>query len=135
MAKKYEIENEARNRIMDIIAPVLERELGTDVLQVGVGEYALPILDMEGNEIYIKIAITVPRGNRDGGGSYIAYNGYEAHEEYMADVEFKAQQKREKEAEKARKAAEKERTKAAKKSVKKINSEMRDIFGEKKEDE
>ena len=73
-----------------------------DILLIKSNEIAIPKLDAEKNERYIKIAVSVPTGSRDGD----AFDGYAEAEDYARKSAEKA--------EKAKKAAEAKAKKIAK---------------------
>lgn len=85
-----------------------------EVLRVGTGEVAIPVVDSEGNEQYVVFVVKIPSGSRDGD----PYDAYAMAEEY----EMKQADKKEK-AEKA--AAEKERKIAADKKAREARAAAR----------
>lgn len=101
MAKKdIELKSELIGLWLDKIMSTVKTEYGEnadeDVLQVASGSFALPVLDEEQNERWVKVTISIPSGERGGDG----YDGYEEHEEYMFKVEsarLKAEEKKKKE--------------------------------------
>ena len=111
MASKAQLESKLRVDFMNRIVNMALSELGTDGLTVSASEIAIPVLDDEGNEKFILVKVSIPRGTRDGEGGYIPYDGYEAHDAYVAEQESKAQEKAVK---KAMKEAEKARGKRKK---------------------
>lgn len=96
MSKKPNF-NPIRQEIMNTVAENLSADF--EVLQVASQEFAIPIVDAEGNEGYIAITFRIPKGSRDG----TPYDGHDEAEDYK----FKL-------AEKAKKQAEKEKEKQAK---------------------
>lgn len=60
-----------------------------DVLRTGSQEFAIPIVDEDGEEGYIVITFKIPKGSRDG----TAYDGYELAEEYKRKVAETAEKK------------------------------------------
>ena len=111
MASKAQLENGLRNKFLSFISNVVAQEMTTDVLPVSASELAIPCKDDEGNERYVLIKVSIPRGTRDGEGGYIPYNGREANEEYLLDLECKTQ-------ERAVKKAMKDAEKGKKKKIK-----------------
>lgn len=110
------IRNEVLQTIIDAISPA------SDILPVSASELAVPVVDAEGNEKFALIKVSIPRGERDGNGGYVPYDGYAANEEWkavLADRANKAAARKEK-AERA--AKEKERKREAKKVVKDLNT-------------
>lgn len=127
MTSKAAIENELRSRVMNIIVPHLEEGLETDVLDVAVGEYTLPLVDINGNEVYVNIKVSVPRGTR-AGNSYIPYDGYAAHEEWEMEKADRAEKKRKAEENKQARAAKKEHAKELKACVKNMKQDIAEIL-------
>ena len=111
-----EIRNQVLQTIIDAVNPI------SDVLPISASELALPVVDSEGNEKFAVIKVSIPRGERDGNGGYIPFDGYAAAEDWklvLADRADKAAKRKEK-AERAEK--EKERKRAARKVVKDLNT-------------
>lgn len=104
MASKAKLENALRNEMLSHIVELAENVYETDALTVSASELALPVTDAEGNEKFILVKVSIPRGTRNGEGGYDPYDGYAAHEAYVDEQESKAQEKAVK---KAMKAAEK----------------------------
>lgn len=109
MASKAELENRLRDAMKEHIHDLADKVYDVDALDVSASEIVIPTVDDEGNEKFILVKVSIPRGTRDGEGGYIPYNGYEAAEEYRQAQESKAQEKATK---KAMKAAEKKGGKA-----------------------
>ncbi len=109
MASKASLENELRDRVMQVIREALTEAFDSDVLEVATGTVVIPCVDSEENEKYAKIAVTIPRGTRNGDGGYEPYDGYKAAQDYADEVASKAQEKAVK---KAMKEAEKGKKKA-----------------------
>lgn len=104
MATKAELENRLRKGMQEHIVELAENMYETDALFVSASEIAIPVTDDEGNEKFILVKVSIPRGTRDGDGGYIPYDGYAAAQEYAQEKADKAQEKK---AKKAMKAAEK----------------------------
>ena len=122
-----EIRNQVLQTIIDTVNPI------SDILPISASELALPIVDSEGNEKFAVIKVSIPRGERDGNGGYIPFDGYAAAEEWklvLADRADKAAKRKEK-AERAEK--EKERKRAARQVIKKLNKEGLDAMIHEKE--
>ena len=88
-----EIRNQVLQTIIDAVNPI------SDILPVSASELALPVVDSEGNEKFAVIKVTIPRGERDGNGGYIPYDGYAAAEDWklvLADRADKAAKRKEK---------------------------------------
>ena len=109
---KAQLENALRNTYLSLIAQTISKEMETDALPVSASELAIPCVDEEGNEKFVLIKVSVPRGTRNGIGGYDPYDGYAASEAYLLEQESKAQEravkKAMKEAEKGKKKKEEE---------------------------
>lgn len=111
-----EIRNNVLQTIIDAVNPI------SDILPISASELALPIVDSEGNEKFAVIKVTIPRGERDGNGGYIPFDGYAAAEDWklvLADRADKVAKRKEK-AERAEK--ERARKAEARKTIKKLNT-------------
>lgn len=108
MATKAELENALRDGFMESIRKMVDEVYDTDVFVVGSNEFSIPVVDAEGNESYVNVKVSVPRGTRNGQGGYIPYNGEEAAKEYAQEKADKAQERAVK---KAMKEAEKKKNK------------------------
>ena len=102
----------------EVIAMLTEFFGGLDehVMREGGNSIVFPSTDAEGNELFVKIAVSIPRGDRSGE----AYDGYAAAKDYELHLEEVAinKAKREKEnAEKAAKARERQNAAKAKKEA------------------
>ena len=115
--------NNQKNAVLDDVAKYLSEKYDTDVQRVSTSEVMMPAVDDDGNEFYYIIKISVPRGKRNGEGSYEPYNGYEAAQEYQELMEMKEEEKRTAAAAKADKEKQKQRKKEAKKIIKALNTE------------
>jgi hypothetical protein len=93
MASKATLENGLRKKFLDMITKMVSDEMDIDTLPVSASELTIPCLDEEGNEKFVLIKVSVPRGTRNGEGGYDAYDGYAAAEDYRAEQESKAQEK------------------------------------------
>lgn len=111
-----EIRNNVLQTIIDAVNPI------SDILPISASELALPIVDSEGNEKFAVIKVSIPRGERDGNGGYIPFDGYSAAEDWklvLAERADKAAKRKEK-AERAEK--ERARKAEARKTIKKLNT-------------
>ena len=109
---KSQLETMLRNDYLDTLQKLLSEKYDTDVLAVSANELALPCVDAEGNEKWIVVKVSTPRGTRDGKGGYIPYDGYALAEEYQMECEDKAQEKAEKQAMKEKEKESKKKKKA-----------------------
>lgn len=88
MAKtRKELRNELKTKYVSIISESLTSR-GDEVLQVKDHEIAVPVVDTEGNEDFIKITIAIPTGSNKG---TEPYDGYEMAEEYKMKQKEKAE--------------------------------------------
>ena len=124
---KAQLENKLRERYLDLIREMVSKEIETDALAVSASELAIPCLDAEGNEKFVLIKVSIPRGTRNGQGGYDPYDGYTAAEDYAIDCEEKAQKKADAEAKKKAKIAKDEQKRAEKKAVAEANKGLKEL--------
>jgi hypothetical protein len=93
MASKATLENKLRTKFLSFVSDTISQEMETDVLPVSASELAIPCLDEEGNEKFVLIKISIPRGTRNGVGGYDPYDGYAANEAYLDEIASKAQER------------------------------------------
>lgn len=96
-------------------------EQGETVLLVGNGKYAIPVVDANGDDAWVTVSVSVPKGSRDGD----AYDGYAESTFYQSHLDEQAEKKRKADELKAQKQAEREAKKAerdAKKKAKEAES-------------
>lgn len=100
MAKtKKQLDEALRNKYLDLFVQFLT-EQGEEVLQVKSNEIAIPTLDEERNDKFVKIAISVPTGSRDDGEAFDGYGMAEQYAEKVKADEEKAKAEAEKKAKK-----------------------------------
>ena len=92
------LNDELRAQYLERVLACLSQE--DEVLVVGANELAIPVVDADGCEKWIVLAVKVPTGSRDGD----AYDGYAMAEDYC----LRQKAKTEKAAERARKTAERQ---------------------------
>ena len=111
-----EIRNQVLQTVIDAVNPI------SDILPISASELALPIVDSEGNEKFAVIKVSIPRGERDGNGGYIPFDGYAAAEDWKLVLAERADKvaKRKEKAERAEK--ERARKAEARKTIKKLNT-------------
>ena len=124
---KAQLETALRNKFLSFISDTISHEMETDVLPVSASELAIPCLDEEGNEKFVLIKISIPRGTRNGQGSYDPYDGYAVAEDYAIDCEEKAQKKADAEAKKQAKIARDEKKRAEKKALAEANKNLKEL--------
>ena len=127
MANKAELENNLRNTFLTFVTEQVQTAFETDVLPVSASELAIPCLDDEGNEKFVLIKVSIPRGTRNGEGGYDPYDGYAAAEDYALDCKKKAQKKADAEAKKQAKIAKDEQKRAEKKALAEANKNLKEL--------
>lgn len=111
MAKisKTQLANMKREEVLSLLTEFLSTT--EEVMRESGNAIVFPSVDAEGNEIFVKIAVSIPRGDRSGE----AYDGYAAANFYRIHQEEVAANKAQREKDNAAKAAKrKERAEAAK---------------------
>lgn len=73
-----------RDIFLNMIKETLS-EQGEQVLQIASNTLAIPTLDKDKNEIWIKVVISIPKGTRDGE----AFDGYEEEWDYKMKIKQK----------------------------------------------
>lgn len=124
---KAQLENKLRNECLELLHETLDKKYGCDVLPVSASEIALPVTDAEGNEKWILIKVSIPRGTRNGAGGYDPYDGYAVAEDYALDLEEKAAKKEAAEAKKQAKIARDEAKRAEKKALAEANKNLKEL--------
>lgn len=124
---KAQLETALRNNYLGFIANSISQELEIDALPVSASELAIPCLDAEGNEKWVLIKVSIPRGTRNGQGSYDPYDGYAVAEDYAQDCVEKAQKKADIEAKKQAKIAKDEKARAEKKALAEANKNLKEL--------
>ena len=123
MAKltKTQLTNQKRDEVLAALSEFLVNE-GEDVLRVSGNAIAFPTVDAEGNEIFVKLTISIPRGSRLDGEAYDAYGEATQYQEHCEEVAAnKARKEKEKQAaakKRAEQAAERKRKKEAEEAAK-----------------
>ena len=124
---KAQLENKLRNECLELLHETLDNKYGCDVLPVSASEIALPVTDAEGNEKWILIKVSIPRGTRNGQGGYDPYDGYAVAEDYAIDCAEKTQKKADAEAKKQAKIAKDEQKRAEKKALAEANANLKEL--------
>lgn len=124
---KAQLETALRNKFLAFVSETISQEMQTDVLPVSASELAIPCLDAEGNEKFVLVKISIPRGTRNGQGGYDPYDGYAVAEDYAIDCEEKAQKKADAEAKKQKKIAHDEKVRAEKKALAEANKNLKEL--------
>ena len=124
---KAQLETALRNTYLSFISQTISQEMETDVLPVSASELAVPCLDDEGNEKFVLIKVSIPRGTRNGNGGYDPYDGYAVAEDYAQDCVEKATKKADAEAKKQAKIAKDEKARAEKKALAEANKNLHEL--------
>lgn len=93
-----------KTTIMETIINVFSNEY--DVLQTGTHTIEMPTVDNEGNELTIRVVISIPKGHYetiDGLKALVPHDPYEAHENYLFELEEAKKKKEKQKEEKERK--------------------------------
>lgn len=110
-----------RNTTLHDIIDFISTKYNVDALSISSSSIVYPVVDQEGNEKYIKISVSVPRGTRDGKGGYEDFDGYAVAEDYKLECAEKAAKKAASEAKKAAKIKADQQKREAKKVIKELN--------------
>ena len=86
-----------RVEYMELVKKAL-LENGEDVLEIASNAICFPIVDKDGNDLFIRIKVEVPKGSKDE-----PFDGYAMQDDYRLKVAEKAEKEKKKAAEKARK--------------------------------
>ena len=124
---KAQLETKLRNSFLNFVTEQVQTAFDTDVLAVSASELAIPTLDEEGNEKFVLIKVSIPRGTRNGQGGYDPYDGYAIAEDYAQDCVEKAQKKADVEAKKQAKIAKDEKARAEKKALAEANKNLKEL--------
>lgn len=94
-------------------------EVGEEVLRIKSNEIAIPVVDREGNEDFIKIVVSIPTGANKG---TEPFDAYELAEEYQMKVEEKVKKQVEAEEKKKKKIAQDEKRRNKEKEIHEKNT-------------
>ena len=124
---KAQLETALRNRFIGFVKEMVSEKVDTDALPISASELVIPCLDDEGNEKWVQIKVSIPRGTRNGQGGYDPYDGYAAAEDYTLDCEEKKAKKEVAEAKKQAKIARDEQKRAEKKALAEANKNLKEL--------
>lgn len=128
MAKsKATLENELRVKALAVISAALEKEFDSEILPTSSSEIAIPVVDSEDNECFIKVKVSIPRGTR-ANGTYEAYDGYAEAEDWNAVLAERADKAAARAEKKERAEAEKERKRAARQTIKTMKKDIQEAL-------
>ena len=124
---KAQLETKLRSTYLDLVRQMVNEKVETDALTVSASELAIPCLDEEGNETWVLIKVSIPRGTRNGEGGYNPYNGYAIAEDYAIDLKEKAEKKADAEAKKQAKIERDKKARAEKKALAEANKGLHEL--------
>lgn len=124
---KAQLETKLRNQYLDMIFEMVSNQMETDALPVSASELAIPCLDEEGNEKFVLIKVSIPRGTRNGTGGYDPYDGYAAAEDYAIECKEKSAKRAASEEKKQAKIARDEKKRAEKKALADANKNLKEL--------
>ena len=124
---KAQLETKLRNTFLNFITEQVQTSFDTDVMPVSASELAIPCLDEEGNEKFVLIKVSIPRGTRNGEGGYDPYDGYAVAEDYAQDCVEKAQKKADAEAKKQAKIAKDQKAREEKRALAEANKNLKEL--------
>ena len=133
MAKKLTKSQLTSKKREDVLAMFMEflADRGEDVMREGGNSLMFPSTDDEDNELFVKVTVSIPRGDRSGE----AYDGYAAAEDYKIHLEEIAANRAQREKENAIKAAKAKAKREAAQAKKEAEAAKRAEFLAKKEAE
>lgn len=85
MSSRKDLRKELKTKYIETLIKLLENEK-EEVLRVKEHEIAIPVVDSEGNEDFIKITVAIPTGANKG---LEPYDGYEMAEDYKLKLKEK----------------------------------------------
>lgn len=122
---KASLETALRVEALEVVKEALSAHYDLDpetqICVVSASELAIPVVDAEGNEKFVLIKVSIPRGSRNAAGSYDDYDGYAAAEDYKIELEQKQAKREASAAKKEAEAKAREAKRAAKQTIKELN--------------
>ena len=121
---KAELENGIRVEAIDTLTKAVAEHYGIEVEEICIlsaSEFAIPVLDADRNESWVKVSVTVPRGTRNGNGGYTPYNPYDIAKDYAQELADRQAKQDAREAKKKAEAEARAAKKAAKQTIKELN--------------
>lgn len=122
-----QLETALRTQYLDLVREMVENQIETDALVVSGSEIAIPCLDAEGNERFVLIRVSIPRGTRNGAGGYEPYDGYRVAEDYAMTLEDRAEKKAKAEEKKQAKIARDQKAREEKKALAEANKNLKEL--------
>lgn len=86
-----------RVQYMNLVRSALEAN-GEDVLDIASNAFCFPVVDSEGNDLYIRVKVEIPKGSKDE-----PFDGYAMRDDYTLKCAEKAAKAEKAKAEKAKK--------------------------------
>ena len=111
------LQTDLREKNLVLITQLLTNS-GEEVLRVDSTKIAYPVTDEEGNDLFIEVAVKVPKGTKEPDGGYSGYDGYTLAQEYAEDVANKEKKKAE--------AAKNKKAKVKTKKVEEVKEEEKE---------
>lgn len=124
---KAQLETKLRNECLDLLRETFDAKYGCDVLTVSASELALPVTDAEGNEKFLLVKVSVPRGTRNGAGGYDPYDGYSVAEDYAIECQERIDKRMQAEAKKQAKIAKDQKAREEKKALAEANKNLHEL--------
>lgn len=124
---KAQLENNLRNEFLSFISDSIISKYETDVLPVSASEMAIPCLDLEGNEKWVLVKVSIPRGTRNGSGGYDPYDGYAVAEDYKLDTAEKIEKKAKAEEKKQAKIEKDQKAREEKRALAEANKNLKEL--------
>ena len=112
---------DALNVVKEALSTHYDLDIEKQICVVSASELAIPVVDAEGNDKFVLIKVSIPRGTRNAEGGYDEYDGYAAADDYKAELEQRQAKKDASEAKKQAAAKAREAKREAKKVVKELN--------------
>ena len=111
-----------RNNILKDLIEFVVTKYDAEAISVDSGAIAIPVVDEEGNEKFAKVSLSIPRGTRNGKGSYDEYDAYTVAEDFKLEQEEKEAKRKASEAKKEAKRKADEEKRATKKAIKNLEN-------------
>lgn len=122
-----QLETKMRNEFLALVTNMVTSEVETDALRVSASEIAVPCLDADGNERFVLIKVSIPRGTRNGEGGYDPYDGYAVAEDYALSCKDKAEKKAAAEEKKQAKIARDQKKREEKRALAEANKNLKEL--------
>ena len=124
---KAQNETLLRQTYLALISNAINERQEIEPLRVSASEVAIPCLNADGEESWVLVKVSIPRGTRNGSGGYDPYDGYYLAELYAEDVKNRAAKKAEVEAKKQAKIAKDQKAREQKKALAEANKNLHEL--------